>query len=169
MLRRLALFLVLALSAGVVQAEAFHSERAVYNRSLPADSQGINCKGSRRCAIKGENSGALRQLVAMSTFIDPKRHYNNGERIACVKHHICVFLQKTPHGISGDRVRRLLPVLRAWGCRICGSIPIGYLEGTNNNEDGELTVNYTRDESMDCCGLCDGEDWHHNFHCPEIW
>ena len=136
---------------------------------LPADSQGINCAGSGMCGKHSPNSGAMRAFVAMSTYVDPNLHYDNGERIMCTKNRVCVFPQMTPHGISGEKVRRLLPVLFQWGCHICGSIPIGYLEGTNNSEDGELTVNYTEDDSKECCGLCDGQDWHHVFHCPEVW
>lgn len=40
-----------------------------------------------------------------------------------------------------------------YGCDGCGSVPINLLYGINDNENGELTVNYVSHRD-DCNGIC---------------
>ncbi|KAH7169503.1 killer toxin [Fusarium sp. MPI-SDFR-AT-0072] len=99
---------------------------------------GINCKGSGYCS----QSGAwLTDIISMANYIDHSRWYQNGEHIVCAAN-LCAFLQNTG-GMPGTKISELLWDLKDHGCKQCGSIPVFYPSGDNDEKShGILTVNY---------------------------
>ena len=55
---------------------------------------------------------------------------------------VCVFTQGNvdPLGTTGDAIKRKLAELSAYGCAVCGSIPLS--DDNNPDTKGILTVNY---------------------------
>ncbi|KAH7141140.1 killer toxin, partial [Dactylonectria macrodidyma] len=99
---------------------------------------GINCKGSSSCGISG---AYITDVISMANYLDRSRWYQNGEHIVCAAN-LCAFLQNT-RGMPGSKIKELLWQLNDHGCARCGSIPVFYPSGDNNdNSHGILTVNY---------------------------
>lgn len=122
---------------------------------LPSAFAGINCDGSTECGLTGDSLSALLSDVGR---IDDGRYYNNGDHIACQVAHdgsggICAFLKNTG-GAPGSSIEPLLQALENHGCSRCGSVPLYYPQGDNNDGDhGVLTVNFV--SGLDgCSGLC---------------
>lgn len=116
-------------------------------------SAGINCRGAGGCLGQ---AGSLSTLIAfVSERIDPNRWYKNGEHIVCAGAGgtgLCAFPQNTG-GIPGKAVLKLLQDLHQHGCSKCGSIPIFFPDGDNNdNTHGILTVNQVA--RANCQGVC---------------
>ena len=80
--------------------------------------------------------------------------YTEGQYIVCTPHGICLFLQKTTEDVPGSDIKKLLDLLAENDCKVCGSIPTGYLQGVDDIENGELTANYVGDKDG-CTGVCD--------------
>jgi hypothetical protein len=123
------------------------------NEETPANPQaallGINCGGSGLCIGKGVAS-ALQKAIQQA----PNRVWNNGEHIACVSMPgggICAFLQGTSHGLSTHAIQELANELLRHGCKVCGSVPIGFPK-SNDPSSGILTFNYS-DALFHGCGI----------------
>ena len=122
---------------------------------LPSALAGINCEGSSECEPSGAN---LSDLASDAGELDPSRWYNNGDHIVCEKASengggICAFLKNTG-GAPGSSIQPLLDALENHGCKRCGSVPLYYPQGDNNDADhGVLTVNYVSSIG-DCQGIC---------------
>ena len=67
---------------------------------------------------------------------------------------ICVFPQGS--NVTLGLVRGLSDKLLQHGCGTCGSVPIKFLEGSNDPGPGILTYNYVN--NPDCTGQCIGAD-----------
>ncbi|MCJ1298239.1 hypothetical protein MMC08_001028 [Hypocenomyce scalaris] len=94
-------------------------------------------------------------------FKDKSCRVPNGEVIAC-RHELagsfCAFTQHTPGGkwhnwhinsghylspgLNGTQFMSLLDSLMDHGCKVCGSVPIGYPENKDPDKYGVMTVNY---------------------------
>jgi hypothetical protein len=111
---------------------------------------GINCKGSSNCW--GET--AILELCSSILEIPDNHTFYEGEHIACAAGGICTFLQRTgTNGVSGLDIKKLFDFLVGHGCKGCGSVPTAALQGINDIQTGELTVNYV--SHRHCDGLCD--------------
>lgn len=71
---------------------------------------------------------------------------------------ICVFpqLPSSTGNITLGLIRGLSDKLLEHGCGTCGSVPVKFLEGSNDPGPGILTYNYVKDPS--CTGSCIGAD-----------
>lgn len=116
-------------------------------------SAGINCEGSSQCA--GVDP-VLPSLVAAASNIDSGRWYENGQHIVCEGTNslgggICAFLKNTG-GAPGSSIKTLLEALEHHGCNNCGSVPLYYPDGDNNDADhGVLTVDFVTNSCEDVC------------------
>ena len=123
---------------------------------LPSAFAGINCEGSTGCATSGDTISAL---LSDAKDITDSRFYTNGDQILCQAQHdsgggICAFLQNTG-GAPGSSIQPLLQALVDHGCERCGSVPLYYPEGDNNDGDhGILTVDYVSHIDFPCEGPC---------------
>ncbi|KAH8126231.1 hypothetical protein FP744_10003474 [Trichoderma asperellum] len=127
---------------------------ALASMSINGALAGINCNGSGACPVV---SGTLGKLLGYANSIDPNRWYTNGENIVCQKNELgtglCAFLQNTG-GAPGSSIKPLLEQLSYHGCNKCGSIPLFYPQGDNNDADhGVLTVNAVGGTNG-CNGVC---------------
>jgi hypothetical protein len=112
--------------------------------------KGINCQGSSLCW--GET--AILELCSSILEIPDNRTFYEGEHISCGTGGICTFLQRTGTiGVSGLDIKKLFNILVGHGCKGCGSVPTAALQGIDDIETGELTVNYV--SHGHCDGLCD--------------
>ena len=120
----------------------------------------INCKGSLMCG-NFPYDGILDDIDLYISRIDPLQRYENGHWIAC-RVGICAFLQQVPDSIgsvSGHDIQRLMGILKKFGCKKCGSVPVNALHGGNDFSHGMLTLNFVNDAKMDwddedCEGVC---------------
>ncbi|MCJ1464053.1 hypothetical protein MMC07_002664 [Pseudocyphellaria aurata] len=118
----------------------------------------LNCKGGAGCYFVDSKLTPAQILTVYIDHIDPNRIYLDGEKIACYRFnllgfhsHICAFLQKT-NGAPGATIRDVSAWITGHGCRVCGSVPIGYPDD-DNVDNGMLTYNIV---SSGACrtGLC---------------
>lgn len=115
---------------------------------------GINCQGSSKC--NGAPKDTLQQIYNLiENQIDPNFFFPDGRQIACSSS-ICAFLQKS-QGASGSLIRTILDDLKNHNCKVCGSVPTLFRNGTNDINFGELTLNFVSqpcgDASAPCLGL----------------
>ncbi|KAL9595568.1 MAG: hypothetical protein Q9219_006364 [cf. Caloplaca sp. 3 TL-2023] len=150
----------------------------------PNSLRGINCRGSLYCKIYAGAviPDALQLATGTLNIPHASPAWNlgplNASALYAPPHHIiclpvdlglgegfCVFKQGWRGGpgdgkeISGEEVRRGLGMLMEHGCRMCGSVPVGWLGGMSGKgegveERGWLTVNYV--SSGVCAGVCPG-------------
>lgn len=103
---------------------------------------GINCRGGPSCPLY---IGYLSDVTNSACNLPSSQQFGPGQHIAkyCNEGNvgIAAFTQKTKNSISAGEACQLLQVLlNDHKCTACGSIPLGY-PGTNNVNQGELTVN----------------------------
>lgn len=127
---------------------------ALASISISGALAGINCNGSGNCPGV---AGNLNTLISYANSIDSNRWYNNGEKIVCQESALgtglCAFLKNTG-GAPGSSIKPLLQALANHGCKKCGSIPLFYPQGDNNDADhGILTVNAVG-STDGCNGRC---------------
>ena len=114
---------------------------------------GINCRGSFFCSSK-PIIPTLKPLISL--YIPPFREYVSEQYIACVENwhgNYCAFFQYAERPITGSEVLKLLDLLYAHGCGMCGSVPVGYPYNNDPRVDGILIVNYVVD-TKGCRGVC---------------
>jgi hypothetical protein len=73
--------------------------------------------------------------------------FAEGQQIAC-EGSICAFIQNAG-GAWSWQIKTLAQDLADHGCKICGSVPIGF-PGTNDVSQGQLTFNYVDTSKADC-------------------
>lgn len=114
---------------------------------------GINCRGSSRC---GDQPGDTLQRIydLIQREIDPAFFFPNGRQIACASS-VCAFLQNSP-GANGQLIKDILTDLRDHDCKICGSVPTLFRNGTNDVDKGELTLNFVSQPCGDATASCLG-------------
>lgn len=103
---------------------------------------GINCRGSGECLAVPDEDNAM-QITNHLNNIDPKRWYKDGEQIVCLAN-MCAYLQNTNGGASGATIQSVAHFIPEHGCKMCGSVPLGFASGHNNVADGQLTFNFAR-------------------------
>lgn len=99
---------------------------------------GINCDGSFWCGATNQN---LNDIVAKVCNELQGFTFGPYEHIACGGGNLVAFTQMTDRRIWGSVACGLLRQLRDYGCKQCGSIPLGFPQD-NDVYNGELTVNY---------------------------
>lgn len=110
---------------------------------------GINCNGSSNCGLARTSFMEDLNNVVSGDQFPTDRFYNNGEQIICGSQGICVFAQESG-GLPASSVPLLIQDLQGHGCKVCGSIPLFFPDGDNNEDDfGFLTVNFV---SHACAG-----------------
>ncbi|KAF2767842.1 hypothetical protein EJ03DRAFT_140873 [Teratosphaeria nubilosa] len=132
-----------------------------------ASPKGLNCKGSSACDSFSTTYGAVFDAIEIifgyvkSLDDDLARSEVDGH-IACwpvpnnvLNGGVCTFVQKTSDEFTGAQIKALMAELSNHCSGNCGSIPTGYLDGDNNVNNGELTVNYVS-KPKGCNGICSG-------------
>lgn len=134
---------------------------------------GINCHGSIWCWKYYPNEPFIETLIGTVLLINSTHRFFDGEQIACYPkpppkgvigptgkdaihhvgdHHICAYVQNTPagDGATGKEIKDVVKYLgkEGAGCRMCGSVPLGYPD-MENVWEGELTFNWV---SEPACG-----------------
>jgi hypothetical protein len=137
---------------------------------------GINCAGSGFCALAGWDSPSPQSIVQIlrdvvwESAMPNSTSYNSGSHITCVsvsqkisigasllwlngnigEGGVCLFPQGS--SLTLEKIRPLTNAILEHGCKVCGSVPIHYVdEGSNDPTDGILTFNYVANP------YCDGD------------
>ncbi|MCJ1264433.1 hypothetical protein MMC22_004305 [Lobaria immixta] len=117
-----------------------------------ASALGINCRGSGVCKITSSEPVDVAESLHQAVFASKK---NSSTIFRDHQHITCEQYSSTPDGadLTLAQIRPLFDALLAHNCRICGSVPIHFVDWKSNDPRwGILTINYVK--KADCAGNC---------------